>query len=86
MYLFSGRVGGHGQKKGTSRQLRFAHGRADRPSRSDQIFGLDLACPHLTIFGTFFDVLHKLLLLVLKLDTLPIELTLGLFKGSLVFP
>jgi hypothetical protein len=38
----------------------------------------------LSIFGTFLDVLHELLLLVLQLDSLPIQFALGLLECPLM--
>lgn len=55
------------------------------PSSSHQILGLDLACPHLSIFGTLLDILHELLFLVFELDPLTVEFTLRFFEGTLVF-
>ena len=57
----------------------------DKPPRSNQIFGLDLAGAHLPIFGALFNVLNQFLLLVLKLNTFAVEFALGLFESSLVF-
>lgn len=54
------------------------------PSRSYEVFGLDLAGAHLSVLGALLDVLHELLLLVLELDTLTIELALRLLEGALV--
>lgn len=42
------------------------------PPRPHQVLCLDLAGPHLSILGALLDVLHQLLLLILKLDSFPI--------------
>ena len=49
------------------------------PSRPDQIFGLDLAGPHLPVLSALLYVLDDLLLLILKLYPLSIKLPLCFF-------
>lgn len=59
---------------------------SDVPSCSYQIFGLDLACAYLTVFGTLLDVLDQFLFLILELDPLSVKFPLRLFECSLVLP
>lgn len=60
------------------------HRRTDVPSRSDQVFGLDLACPNLPTLGALLDILDQFLFLTLQLDALPIQFALCPIQSPLV--
>ena len=55
------------------------------PSRSDQVFCLDLAGAHLPVLCALFYILDELLFLVFELYPLTVELSLCLFQCSLMF-
>lgn len=42
------------------------------PSRPNQVLGLDLASSNLAVLGTFLNILHQFLLLVLQLCALSV--------------
>lgn len=51
---------------------------------SDEVFGLDLACSHLSVLGARLDLLDERLLLLLKLDSGLVELADCLVEHALV--
>jgi len=55
------------------------------PSGPDQILCLDLTRAHLPILGALLNILYQLFFLILQLYALAVQLTLGLFKCSLMF-
>lgn len=58
---------------------------ANRPPCANQVFGLDLAGPHLAVLGALLDILHQFLLLVLQLHSFAVQLALCAVEGALVF-
>jgi hypothetical protein len=58
--------------------------KAGEPSRSNEVFGLDLACSHLARLRRPFYIGYQLLLLTFELDTFTVQLALCFFESSLI--